>query len=41
MCAHLVREVIVKTLTRPITVVDPPAEGDWDLDVSDHVGEDE
>lgn len=34
-------EGIMRTLTRPIELPEPPAPGDWDLDVSDHVGEDE
>lgn len=40
MCAHLVREVIVKTLTRPIELPEPPAPGDYDLEPAE-AGDDE
>jgi len=40
MCTHFVRDVIVKTITRPISVQQPPDEGDWQIDTDDHVGED-
>lgn len=40
MCTHLVREVIVKTITRPISVQQPPDEGDWDLETVE-AGDDE
>lgn len=36
------QEGIVKTLTRPTSVVPPPdEEGAWQIDAEDHVGEDE
>lgn len=36
----LTQEVIVKTLTRPVDVVEPPAEGDWQIEACE-AGDDE